>query len=62
MKRATMSKYQALVRLEFTDYVEVEAKNKEEAENKIWAMLSTDDIDPINDFEPNTEVCDVEKI
>lgn len=55
-------RYEALVRLEFSGYIEVEAKDAEEASNKIWAMLERNEIDPFNDFEPSTEVIEIEEI
>ena len=51
-----MKKFSVCVSTTFDGYVEVDASSKEEAIDRAWEMLKKGEINPIQDFDPYTDI------
>jgi hypothetical protein len=57
-----MKKFNVCVSVTYDGYVEVDASSKDEAIDKAWRMVKRKEIDPIQEFDPYTEIAYAEEI
>ena len=57
-----MKKFNVSVTVTYDGSVEVDASSKDEAMDKAWRMVKRKEIDPIQEFDPYTEIAYAEEI
>lgn len=57
-----MKKFNVCVTVTYDGYVEVDASSYDEAIDKAWRMVKRKEINPIQEFDPYTEIAYAEEV